>query len=73
MSTDACELTQKKERRERKNAQGCGNKADQITNDAPAKRKNHGIARTSIEKEKILDRCLAVAALRGLAWRDRVR
>jgi hypothetical protein len=55
------------------NAQGRCDKADEIADDAPAQRKDHGVARASVQEEEVLDRCFAFATFRGLARGDRVR
>ena len=47
----------------KKNAQCRSDKANEITNDAPAQRKNYGVARTLVEKEEVLHRGLTIATL----------
>ena len=55
-----------------RDAQSSCNETHEITDDAAAKGKDDGVPGAFVQEEKVLDFCLALAALRGLAGRDDV-
>jgi hypothetical protein len=58
--------------RQEENAQSRGDETDEIADDTTAEGEDDGIPGALLRQEEILDLCLALSALGGLAWGDYV-
>lgn len=69
------ELTQGQQTAEKdkeKDAQRRSNVSNQISDDSPTQRKDHGVAGAFVQQEKVFDRRLSLAAFGRFAWGNRV-